>query len=98
MKLCLSPVLYNGITFAFFILLGNVPVRNDKLQMCVSGCAIPLITFFTIVISISLQSVDVLFLKLFTISQISFSLTSLRKIVFGFLTTFVSASLLSELI
>ena len=86
MKWCLSPVLYSGTTLAIFMLLGNFPVWNDKLQMYVSGSEIPSMTFFTTFISISFESVDVLCLHLFTISMISFSSTAVRNIELGFLT------------
>jgi hypothetical protein len=52
------------MTLAVFILLGNCPVWNDRLQMCANGLEIPVITLLTVFMSMSSQSMEVLFLHL----------------------------------
>ena len=53
---CLSPDLYSHTTLGIFILHGNLPFWNDKLQMKVSSSEIPSMTYFTDFISMLLPS------------------------------------------
>ena len=82
-----NPVWHSTLPFTLkmFILFGNIPVWSDELQMYVSGFEIPSIGLFTPVMSVSLKSMDVLFLHLLTISFISLSSTAFRNTDLGFL-------------
>ena len=59
--------------------------------MCANGLEIPVITLLTVFMSMSSQSMEVLFLHLFTTSIIYFSRTGLRYIELVFLLIGVSS-------
>ena len=65
------PDLKCGMTLAIFIFSGKVPDLKDKLNICVIGFTIDVITLLMSLKSMSSQSVDVLLLQPFTTDMTS---------------------------
>ena len=73
------------MTLAIFICSGKVPVWKDKLNICVIGFTIDVITLLMNLKSMSSQSVDVLLLQPFTTDMTSHSSIGDRNILSLFL-------------
>ena len=84
-EITFPPRLKSGMTLAIFTFSRKVPVWKDKLNICVIGFTIDVITLLVSLKSMSSQSVDVLLLQPFTTDITSHSSTGERNIVFLFL-------------
>lgn len=74
-----SPFLNIGLTYAVFSFLGKTPVVNAKLTRNARGANSKLLTFFKRELDIPSQPVDVVDFNLVIMSEISCSVTGLKK-------------------